>query len=135
MLKLDNNIAHDSRVNRDKPVGAFCDVPIVTLDKLGMDADVLLDLHMRLRFSSGTSIPAEVMPGESICEDHIIRRTTTAEAIGEDYYLSQELTEANTQRVPIDAARSLSKAGLLISWRPNRDTNPQTEYALTHAEA
>ncbi len=131
--KLDTAYAHNSHIG--KAIGNFCGTPIVNIDEWGIEVDILRDVINRLAFSSGTSVPAEVLPGESICSDNIIRRTTTVEAIGYDsYHLNQELTEANTERVPIYAARSFSKAGLLITWRPNRDTNTQTEYALTHSE-
>ncbi len=134
MIKLDNLIASDSRVQRDNVLGYFCNVPIVTLDEIGMDADVLADLNMRLQLSSGTSIPPEILPGEEICADHIIRRTTTAEAIGYDTYHNQEAIEADTQREGINVARLASLAGKLVTWRPNRDVNPATEFALVHQE-
>jgi len=77
--KLDNPIAHCSRVQRDDVVGLFCGSPIVILDTLGVDVDVASDQSIRLQNSSGTSIPAEVMPGEEMCSDNIIRRITVDE--------------------------------------------------------
>lgn len=132
MIKLDNNIAHDSRVQRENVIGYFCNVPIITLDEEGMDADVQRDLSMRMRFSTGQSIPAEVLPGEEICSDNIIRRSTTAEAIGYDTYHNQVAIEAGTQRGGINVARLASLAGKLVTWRPNRDVGPATEFALVH---
>lgn len=130
MIKIDNLIAHDSRVQRANVVGGFCHVPIVTLDELGMDVDVEADLAMRMRFTTGQSIPAEVLPGEEICEDHIIRRTTTAEAMGYDVYYNQVAIEAGTKRGCINLGRLASLAGELVHWRPNGDVNPETEFVL-----
>ncbi len=134
MIKLDNNIAHDLRVQRDNVVGHFCGVPIITLDEVGMDVDVVRDQNARLSVSSGQSIPPEVLPGEEICSDNVIRRATTAEAIGYDTYHNQAATEAGTERGGITLGKLAALAGKLIMWRPNRDTNPSTEYVLIHEE-
>jgi len=72
--KLDNLVAHTSRVQRENVVGTFCQMPIVTLDELGVEVDVAVDQGIRLRNSSGTSIAPELLPGEVICADNIIRR-------------------------------------------------------------
>ena len=133
MIKLDNNIAHDIRVLRDNPSGLFCGSPVVSLDEIGMDADVAADQTLRLKFSSGTSIPPEILPGEERCVDGIIRRTTTAEVIGYDTYHNQEATEAGTRRVIIVEAQQASKDGKLIMWRPNKFVG-EGEYALVAEE-
>jgi hypothetical protein len=72
--KLDNLIAHEARVQRDNVVGEFCHIPIVTLDKLGMDVDAAVDQSIRLKNSSGVSIPIDLLPGEKVCKDNIARR-------------------------------------------------------------
>jgi hypothetical protein len=79
---LDILIAHDGRMQRDNSVGSFCGAPIVTLDEFGMEVDEARDLAARLAVSSGISVPAEILPGEERCADGIIRRITTAEAVG-----------------------------------------------------
>lgn len=127
MIKLDNNIAHDIRVLRDNPSGLFCGSPVVSLDEIGMDADVAADQTLRLKFSSGTSIPPEILPGEERCDDGIIRRTTTAEVIGYDTYHSEEVTEEGMQRISIADAK---QAAGLVYWRPSNK-----EYALVTLEA
>jgi hypothetical protein len=134
VIKLDIHIAHDSRVLRDNIVGEFCGSPIITLDELGIAADEQLDLNRRLKFSTGTSVPAEVLPGEEICSDGIIRRVTTAEAVGYDTYHNQEAIEEDTLRVTIDSARSFSKGGQMVYWRPNSDVSSNA-YALIQAGA
>lgn len=135
MVKLDNTTAHESRVQRDNVVGEFCHVPIVTLDELGVEADELRDLNNRLRFSSGISAPAEVLPGEEICPDGIVRRSTAAEVIGYDTYHNQVAIEEGTTRAGLGLARLASLAGKMVHYRPNRDVNPMTEYALIYEEA
>jgi hypothetical protein len=77
---------------------------------------------------------AEVLPGEEICADNIIRRTTTAEAQGDAYY-KQEKAEENTQKISIAEAQVHYEAGALLTWRPDRVTNKLSEYALLHEEA
>lgn len=134
MIALDNNIAHDSRVQRDNVLGNFCGVPIITLDEVGMDVDVVRDQNRRLSVSSGESIPPEVLPGEEICSDGIIRRTTTAEAMGYDTYHNQAATEVGTRRGGIEEGRLAAMEGKLVMWRPNRDTNPDMAYVLIHEE-
>jgi hypothetical protein len=83
---LDILIAHDGRMQRDNSVGSFCGAPIVTLDEFGMEVDEVRNLSNRLAVSSGTSVPAEILPGEERCADGIIRRITTAEAVGYDVF-------------------------------------------------
>lgn len=129
-MKLDTITTNDSRVQRDNVVGNFCGTPIVTLDSLGIEADELRDLNLRLMLSSGVSVPPEILPGEEICSDGIIRRSTTAEAIGYDNYHNQEAIEADAERVSIATAREALRNGRLVHFRPNRDVNPATEYAL-----
>ena len=83
--KLDILFAHQDRVLRDDVAGYFCGQPIVGLDELDMEVDQMRDTINRIASSSGTSIPAEVMPGEMICADNVIRRTTTREVTGEQH--------------------------------------------------
>ena len=128
--KIDVISVHSDRVQRDKVFGSFCGEPIVGLDDLSIEVDEARYLQSRVDSSSGQSIPAEVLPGEEICSDGIIRRSTTAEAIGYDVYHNQEAIEANAERISIAAAREASRNGRLILWRPNRDVNPATEFAL-----
>ena len=119
---LDIIIAHDERMQRDNAVGSFCGAPIITLDKFGMEVDEERELVNRLTASSGTSVPAEILPGEECCVDGIIRRITTTEAVGYDSYHNQEQTEAGQKRVSMAEARKAAAAGAVVYWRPNRAT-------------
>lgn len=127
---LDILIAHDERVQRDNAVGYFCGSPVVTLNKFGMEVDELRELTNRLAASSHTSIPAEVLPGEEICSDGIIRRITTAEVQGYDTYHNQEQIEAGQRRVSMAEAQQASKDGAMVHYRPNRFVGEVGEYAL-----
>lgn len=79
--KLDINECHDSLVLRDKVYGYFCGTPVVGLDTLGMEVEQVRETKRRVLASKGTSIPAEILPGETRCSDGIIRRTTTLEFV------------------------------------------------------
>jgi hypothetical protein len=133
MLNLSSDAVHEDRVQRGNVLGSFCGQPIITIDEFGAEADDAADLNFRLMVSSHTSIPAEVLPGEIICNDGIIRRVTTAEAVGYDTYHNQEQIEAGTVRYPVDAARSFSKAGLMVYYRPDKHVGAG-EYALVTEE-
>ena len=100
--KLDILIAHDERMQRDNVVGSFCGAPIIALDEFGMEVDEARDLAKRLAASSGTSIPTEIMPGEERCADGIIRRATTAEAMGYDAFKERQSVDTlvNTRHKP-----------------------------------
>jgi hypothetical protein len=75
---------------------------------------------------------AEILPGEELCKDNIIRRTSTVETRGNEYY-KQEHNEDNTKRVSIAEARIASDAGAVVYWRPNRVVG-EGEYALVVEE-
>jgi len=103
--KLDILFAHQDRVLRDDVAGYFCGQPIVGLDELGMEVDQMRDTINRIASSSGTSIPAEVMPGEMICADNVIRRTTTREVTGEQHsILTDRLAKWCPKRQDVDDA-------------------------------
>jgi len=114
--KLDNHVAHASRVG--EKIGEYCGTPIVTLDTLGMEVDIERETYNRVHNSSGPGITAEIMSGEVLCKDNIIRRGTTAEVRGDEYYNNVK-NPANTKRVRIADARVLSHAETVVSWRPN----------------
>jgi hypothetical protein len=120
--KLDIAVAHDGRVQRGNVLGQFCGVPIVTLDEFNIEVDEERDLWNRIANSSGTSIPAEILPGEERCKDGIIRRQTTAEAQGYDTYHNQEQIEQGRNRSSVQDGKLAAEAGKLIYWRPNRAT-------------
>jgi hypothetical protein len=134
MIKLDNLIAREEHLFPTN-LPSFCGVPIQGIDEEQAEVDLVLEeVRLTVKNSTGKSIPAEVLPGEEICKDNIIRRSTTAEAVGYDTYYNQEYTERNTKRVSIGVARLESLAGKLVSWRPNGMTSSGGEYALVHEE-
>lgn len=133
-MKLDSLIAHNDSVS--EVVGAFCGTPIYALAVSSMDMATERETRNAVlaskEFGESPNV-AEVLPGEEICADGIIRRTTTAEAVGDDYY-KQEKAEENTQKISIAEAQVHSEAGALVTWRPNRVVNKLNEYALLHEE-
>ena len=131
--KLDNLFAHEERVQRNNPAGSFCGQPIVGLDELGMEVDNARDTTNRVAVSSGTSTPAEILPGEERCADGIIRRSTAAEVVGYDTYHNQEAIEAGQKRVSMAEARQASKDGAMVHYRPNRFVG-EGEYALVEVQ-
>lgn len=122
MLSLRSDSVHEDRVQRSSIVGSFCGQPIITLDELGAEVDDATDLYARLDMSSHTSIPAEILPGEERCADGIIRRMTTAEAVGYDTYHNQESIEKGQKHGSIELGRLAAIAGKMVYWRPNRAT-------------
>ncbi len=129
MLNLRSDSISNSRVNDADVIGSFCGQRIVTIDELGADSDDAADLTLRLMSSSHMSVPAETLPGEEICSDRIVRRSTTAEVIGYDVYHNQEQIEAGQRRVSMAEARQASKDGAMVFYRPNRFVG-EGEYAL-----
>lgn len=123
--RIDNLVAHDSRIDRES-VGTFCGSPIFSMDEKGMDADVLAAVYVNVKVGKkqreeglvGTT--AEILPGEELCTDNIIRRSTTAEAIGYDaFYAQQREKVVNAKEVTLAQARKAAKAGAMITWLQN----------------
>jgi hypothetical protein len=71
-----------------------------------MEVDEVRNLSNRLAVSSGTSVPAEILPGEERCADGIIRRITTAEAIGYDVFKDRQQMEYDSE-VRVSTAHKL----------------------------
>ena len=140
--KLLINEAHADRVHQDVVLGACCGIPIVELDTLGVEVDHRVDVgklcgparpylvwydltdseYGTIKQSTHDSVPPEVLPGEERCADGIIRRITTAEAVGYDTYHNQAMTEEGMDRVSIEEAKLASNEGAVVYWRPNRAT-------------
>lgn len=123
MLKLRSDSVNEERMQRTNIIGSFCGQPIITIDEINAEKDEDKELLRRLEFSSHTSIPAEILPGEERCADGIIRRMTTAESIGYDKFHEPEVMEqAGLKRGGIEQGEHASKAGRMVYWRPNRAT-------------
>lgn len=124
-MKSDTQIIHSDDIG--EVVGDFHGTPIRSLNSFASELREQDDSQIRARAGLGTeSTPTEIMAGE-IAKDNLIRRETTSEVIGEQFY-TEEIPEG--QQVPIDVARSFSKAGLLMTWRPGNQ-----EFAVVHEEA
>jgi hypothetical protein len=117
-------------------VGEFCGSPIVTLDQRAVGIDAIIEVSMVIEANkSFTSEPVElnILPGEIVCEDGVIRRGTTAEAIGDEFY--NFVVPKGTRKVSISEARLASAAGESVTWRPNGISTSGEEFALIHEEA
>jgi hypothetical protein len=85
-------VNHSHSKNLGSAIGEFCGTPIYQYDPLDLEVDDLLDVQntvqgnraMEAAFSVIPVNIAEVMPGETVCADNIIRRVTTAEAEGRE---------------------------------------------------
>ena len=129
-MNLDIMYTHNNNVTRQ--VGDFHGIPIMGLDKRDMDVDRSIE-HRWIIDANLQGLQAEVLPGEVVSEeDMVIRRATTAEAIGPVFYEYQQ--PENTMRVPIDAARSFSNGGAMVTWRPDYKVSKDEEFALLHTE-
>jgi hypothetical protein len=80
-----------------------------------VDIKVRADLFIQPLANAKPAPPVEVLPGEAIVGD-LIRRTTTAEVVGESFY-DKELPEGS--QVSIEEAKEKTEAGVLVTWRPN----------------
>ena len=87
-MRSDVNYSHSKNIGEQ--VGNFCDVPILTYDNFELEVDVAVDSMRTVEClkASGIDYPntAEVLPGQMICADNIVRRMTAAEAIGYDIF-------------------------------------------------
>ena len=88
-MRSDVNYSHSKNIG--EAVGNFCELLIRHYDNFDLELDVALDVQstvLRNRAMGCSDIPntAEIMPGELLCADNIIRRVTTAEAVGYDTF-------------------------------------------------
>ncbi len=91
-MKADVNYSHSKNIGEQ--VGEFCGGPIRSYDNFNLELDVALDVQrtvLRNQAMGCSDIPntAEILPGEVLCSDNIIRRETTAEANGYDTFKEQ----------------------------------------------
>jgi hypothetical protein len=88
-MRSDVNYSHSKNIGAQ--IGNFCDVPILTYDNFELELDVAVDVQKTVLGNKAmgcSDIPntAEVLPGQVICADNIVRRVTAAEAIGYDIF-------------------------------------------------
>jgi hypothetical protein len=95
------------------------DIPVYNWSTTDTQARELVFMQQRIRENKGTGIPAEVLPGELICKDNIIRREIAAAdrpITGIEEALTS--TGATVRRITIKEAAALAKKGASIVWRP-----------------
>ena len=92
-MRADVNYSHSKNIGES--IGHdFCGVPINAYSIFDLELDVALDAQrtvLRNRAMGCSDIPntAEILPGELLCSDNVIRRETTAEATGYDSFKEQ----------------------------------------------
>ena len=128
-LKLD--ILHTSDKNLGGKIGEFCGSPIREMYTDEMEIDRIVETARTIEINRGTTPLSvlEILPGEMICEDGIVRRGTTAEALGEIFYDYQP--PKDTRVVTVEEGRALAAAGALVTFRPDRVVG-QNEFAIVH---
>src|ERR1035437_9573219 len=95
-MRSDVNYSHSKNIG--EAVGDFCGVPINSYSTFDLELDVALDAQrtaLRNRAMGCSDVPstAEILPGEVLCSDNIIRRETTAEAAGYDAFKEKNPVE------------------------------------------
>src|ERR1035437_4594511 len=97
-MRIDELVAHFDDIG--EVVGEFHGTPIRTLASIDAEVRETQDAQFRARMSLGTaSAPIELLPGE-VVTDNTIRRSTSAEVVGEAFYKRDTLLE-NGNKVPI----------------------------------
>jgi hypothetical protein len=83
-MRIDEQVIHTDDIGG--VVGEFHGTPIHVVNTFDVDLREIMDAQARARVSLGIESPEiALLPGEVI-KDHIIRRATTAEVIGEAFY-------------------------------------------------
>ena len=83
-MNIDALVVHGDDIG--KVVGEFYGSPIRELSNFSTKGRQIDDMQQRVRDSFGLdSAPIELLPGE-VVKDNVIRRETTAEVVGEDFY-------------------------------------------------
>jgi hypothetical protein len=121
-MKLDTTTVHNDRVAN--VVGNFNGTPVYHMDIAEVDFDAARESRRAVLAAKNQSEPsvstAGLMAGEAICADNVIRRGTTLEVRGDDYYNAVKDPE-HTARIHIAEARTfLGTEGVTVTWRPNR---------------
>lgn len=136
-MRLDTLVARPEHIFATN-LPKFSGSPIYGMDKLAMEDAHNRDIENRVRENQRTPVEnrAEVMPGEIICPDNIIRRTTTREVTGAQHaILTNALGMWEPKGISVDDAgepiespvellcvsiadaRQASKEGKIVKWR------------------
>jgi 1,6-anhydro-N-acetylmuramate kinase len=121
-MKLDTTTVHNDRVAT--VVGDFNGTPVYSMDIAEVDFDAARESRRAVLAAQNQAEPsvstAELNAGEAVCPDNVIRRGTTLEVRGDEYYNAVKDPE-NTQRISIGEARTfLGTEGVTMTWRPNK---------------
>ncbi len=130
--RLDSHSKFETIHNDDlgPEMGRFMDTsirPWIPFDSAIFDTALRLE---RISASKGPGVLAEILPGEVLCADHVIRRETAA-ADRPIVGIQEALTSSGSQcrRVTLEEAEKLAKQGATIVWRPE-GTIQDGHYAL-----
>lgn len=122
-MRIDVLTMHSEDINSGSGV-EFYGTPI--LEASDFDVDVREGRDRTARISLSTpSQTIELLPGEVITRN-LIRRSTAAEVIGEEFYKKDVVMEGG-RRVSI--AQAVEETAKLITWRPNGEN-----FAYVHEE-
>jgi len=122
-MKLDTTTVHNDRVAT--VVGDFNGTPVYSMDIAEVDFDAARESRRAVLAAQNQAEPsvstAELNAGEAVCPDNVIRRGTTLEVRGDEYYNAVKDPE-NTQRISIGEALAYAEMalGATVTWRPNR---------------
>jgi hypothetical protein len=87
-MRSDMNYSHSKNIAEE--VGEFCGVSIYRYSRFDLELDQALETQRTVlsNQASGIEFPntAEILPGEVLCGDNVVRRVTTAEAVGYDEF-------------------------------------------------
>jgi len=119
-MRTDALTAHSDDIG--PPVGEFHGTAIRAMNPIDVELREIKDIQFRARLALGTEpVSAEVLPGEVVV-DNVIRRATTAEALGEEFY-AMAIPEG-TRVKPEDALGER-----MVTWRPHG-----ASFAVIHQE-
>lgn len=129
-MKSDITFSHSKNLGSES-VGEFCGSPILELFLEEMEQDQIVETDRTVKINQRMKpvSTVEVLPGELICDDNIVRRMTTAEA---NPYFYGYTTQPGTRKVSLAEARQLMDEGAMVTWRPNHIVNALEEFAIVH---
>lgn len=125
-MKTDSLSIHTEDVRGT--IGDFYGTSIRQWNPLDTEIRELSDAQQRVRYFLGAPDGVlEVLPGEAI-KDNLIRRQTTAEVLGEEFY---EAKVPEGKQIPLHAGvvQDSVALGKLLTWRPGNQ-----DFAVLHEE-
>ena len=110
-------------------VGSFYGSPIYSYIPEASEAQATAEARRQAALSRvlGDGVSPELLPGEVVCTDGIIRRTTTAEHQGPTY--DDFKAPEDAIKLSLEDAKKRTEEGAFIHWRPRNE-----EYALLYTD-